>query len=289
MSGNLDVLVGPMFSGKSTELLRRLFVEASVGTKCLYINSTRDTRTPENYSTHNPLYQEKLEKQNGVDMLSVSNLKDVDAEYLKEYSVIGVDEGQFFKDLVVEIKKWVEVLEKHVIVAGLDGNFRREAFGQMIDLIPISESVTKLQAKCMCGRNAPFTHKKQGDQNTEIQVGGKDIYTAKCRKCYNETSPTEVSDNTDMLTREVFKIWKKFNDPDLFVNLVTILSTCGKMYNHINTKCKNDILIEWDKCGIRIRKDHGSYLYDFYFGNLRCETTELNKLVEAIKVNKHFF
>lgn len=110
--GRLDCIVGCMKSGKSSELLRRLSIESEIGYKVLYINTKKDTRCIEgsSFSTHNPLFTNGISLQNTTNIISlfVLNLKEVNVE---EYSVIGVDEAQFFDDLEVVIE-WVDKLKK---------------------------------------------------------------------------------------------------------------------------------------------------------------------------------
>ena len=91
----------------STELLRRLFKESAIGVKCIYINHLNDTRSVEGFSTHNPLYKEKLSSESGVTFVSTKDLSSVD---VSRYDVIGVDESQFFDNLLRDILHWVDDL-----------------------------------------------------------------------------------------------------------------------------------------------------------------------------------
>lgn len=186
--GVLDVIGGPMFSGKSSALLRLLTIESEIeGTRVLYINSAKDTRSPEPFSTHNPLITDVLPP--NITGIKVKNLSDVNI--YDRYDVIGIDEAQFFPDLVAEVTKIVEEYHKHVIVAGLDGSFQRSKFGSILDLIPLSDSYTKLHSwckNCSTPKNrvkAIFTHRLSCQGDVE-QVGGKDTYIPVCRKCYVE-------------------------------------------------------------------------------------------------------
>ena len=186
-SGELQLIIGPMMSGKSTELLRRLFNESVIGVKCIYINHQSDTRSKEGFSTHNPLYKEKLSKESGVTFVSTKDLSTVD---VSEYDVIGIDESQFFNSLVGPVLHWVDHLHKTVIVSGLNGDKHRTAIGYTTGLIPHMDSCTFLKAYCLlCAekkikRNAIFSHKfGEGDD-----VGGKDKYIPLCRHCFNHSS-----------------------------------------------------------------------------------------------------
>lgn len=145
----LDLIVGPMYSSKTTDLLRRLFVSSAVGFKSLYINHTLDNRNQDaEYSTHNPLYKQKMEAENGVVMRSLSQLDQLSDAELHEFQIIGIDEGQFFPDLKKGVLRMVEVLGKHVIVSGLNGDSNRQPFGQILDLIPYADHISKLSSYC---------------------------------------------------------------------------------------------------------------------------------------------
>ena len=189
-SGRIDIITGPMFSSKTSTLLNRLFNEATVGYRVLYVNHSSDTRSAGPYSTHNPLYKELLSKESGVSFISVEGIEEI-IGLVDKYDVIGIDESQFFEDLYEQVLKLAETHNKHVIVAGLSGDFNRKKFGQILSLIPVSDSVVLLHARCLrCVKErkkrdvpAPFTLRLKNDG---IRVGGKDKYAALCRKCYVE-------------------------------------------------------------------------------------------------------
>jgi thymidine kinase len=188
----LDILFGSMMSGKSSALLRNLTQLSDMGLSALYINHGVDDRAKTMYSTHSTL----LQNQNlNISATKTSNLLELSIDVLIQFDVIGIDEAQFFDDTLVPfVQNLVDVHKKYVIVVGLDGNFRREKFGHILDLIPIADNVTKLHAYCKrCAEhkktlvNASFTHYVQGscDGDTVI-VGGAEKYIALCRDCYLE-------------------------------------------------------------------------------------------------------
>lgn len=106
-----------------------------------------------------------------------------EVEDADDYDVIGVDEGQFFPDLV----EFCETEANHgktVIVAALDGTFQRKPFGRVLELVPLAESVTKLSAVCMiCRKDAAFSRRLGRETAVEV-IGGEDKYMAVCRSCY---------------------------------------------------------------------------------------------------------
>jgi thymidine kinase len=102
---------------------------------------------------------------------------------LESCHTILIDEAQFFPDLLKSIEL-VDFYKKTVIIFGLDGDFKREKFGNILDLIPYADSVEKLCARCNnCNNKAIFSHRII-QEKTQIIIGNKDIYIPLCRKCY---------------------------------------------------------------------------------------------------------
>ncbi len=183
LNGKLDLIIGPMYAGKSTELLRKLLISSEIGLKVLYINHIFDTRSEHVFSTHHPFLL--LNNRNNIDFISLSSLKGVRKE---EYDVIGIDEAQFFDEYLYEFCKiHVETYRRHVIVSGLDSDYKRERFGHILDLVPLADDIVKLKPYCQeCGpkkEKALFSY-RHASHDDVILVGGKDIYTPLCRKCY---------------------------------------------------------------------------------------------------------
>lgn len=180
----------------TTELLRRLFCDASVHRKILYINHAADVRTMEPYSTHNPLYKNHFGAMTDVTMVSCSSLPPVTD--IMEYDTIGVDESQFFDDLSL-VLEYADAGKK-VVVAGLVSDSNRKKFGHITDLIPAAEDYVSLHALCVkCaehGRlnNASFTYKfvttADAVGDGPVDVGGSDKYIPVCRDHYLKCSQT---------------------------------------------------------------------------------------------------
>eukprot|EP00727_Mastigamoeba_balamuthi_P012379 m51a1_g7764 putative thymidine cytosolic (443) ;mRNA; f:129480-132040 len=171
--GSIEVIFGPMFSGKTTELLRRIKRHTYAMKKCLvikYINDTRYSATQ--CSTHDSVQCEAV---------SAAKLSDVpDAT---DYDVIGIDEGQFFPD-VVEYSEAQANAGKLVIVSALDGTYQRRPFGRVLELVPLAESVVKLSAVCLvCRAEAAYTLRLGTETELEV-IGGADKYIPVCRACH---------------------------------------------------------------------------------------------------------
>jgi thymidine kinase len=170
-----------MYSGKTTklngELIRFSFASCykSKIVKIIHSSDVRiDTYSDEFGSTHNPSYKSIKD----IDVIRTSKLKDLN---LDNYEIIGIDEAQFFEDLLV-VKDW----NKTVFVSGLDGDSHKRKFGHILDLIPYCDTIVKLCAICQnCSSkgkmvDAPFTIKLDG-KSDQIDVDGK--YIPVCRSC----------------------------------------------------------------------------------------------------------
>ena len=180
MSGSLKIILGPMFSGKSTELIRILNRYKLLNKNILAINHSIDTRYGDNkIITHDKKH---------FDCKSVSLLMPFleSKEYI-ESDIIAIEEAQFFDDLFEFTLLSLDKFNKDVVIVGLDGNFKREPFGQILKLIPHCEKIVKLHAlclKCNDGTKASFS-KRIINEEKEISVGSGDQYIPVCRMHYN--------------------------------------------------------------------------------------------------------
>ena len=176
--GRIELILGPMFAGKSTELLRRLKRLEISGKKCVTIKYINDDRySADNISTH-----DRQERQ----ALACKNLNDI-KEMILQHEVIGIDEGQFFSD-IVEFSESAANQGKILIISALDGTFQRKAFGSILDLVPIAEKVKKLGAICkICSEKASFTFRTVLCNDIEL-IGGENLYIPLCRHCFQVES-----------------------------------------------------------------------------------------------------
>ncbi len=202
-NAGLDIIIGSMFSGKSSELLRRLGNVTEVGLKALYINNIIDDRNANDvFSTHNPQIKSKLSNMSAnLIMINTCDLNKVDDKLIESVDIIGIDECQFFSD-ISPILKWVKINNKRVIVASLDGDYKSNIFGNTLTLIPKCDTVIKLHAYCTkcatlsTGKKlvpASFTHKTINMEKKDlckkeiiVDVGEHDKYEALCLECYNK-------------------------------------------------------------------------------------------------------
>jgi len=172
--GQIQLILGPMFSGKSTELIRRLKRYQVAQYEVMIVKYAKDQRYDEKgIATHCG---------QTLPAVSANKLEEL-GDKSREYDVIGIDEGQFFPDVV----EWCEEMAnrgKIVLIAALDGTFQRRPFQNILNLVPLAEDVTKLQAVCMsCFKDAAFSKRISNEDGVEV-IGGADKYMAVCRHCY---------------------------------------------------------------------------------------------------------
>ena len=182
MSGYLDLFIGPMFSGKTSKILQLYKQLNFCNIKVLVINYEEDKRYHnEDLSTHDKTMIPCISGLTLNEILCRSNIN------IDEYNSILIYEGQFFPDLFETVKTLVDVKKKNVYICGLDGDYKREKFGSLLDLIPICDNVTKLTSLCVnCknGTKAIFTHRISSE--SQQKVIGSSNYVPLCRKCYFE-------------------------------------------------------------------------------------------------------
>lgn len=181
--GWIEVICGPMFSGKSEELLRRVGLLKFAEVKYLLFTPITDTRSG----------SKKAKSRDGriIESIAVNKSRDIIGEINKcsdDVQVIAIDEAQFFDDELPEVCNYLANNEYVVIVAGLDMDSWGRPFTPMMKLLVYAEHVTKLKAICTnCGASASFTgHIKPRPLDAQIMVGDKEEYTAHCRHCHSQ-------------------------------------------------------------------------------------------------------
>jgi thymidine kinase len=174
--GWIEVIVGPMFSGKSEELIRRLR-RAEIGKQRVQIfKPVIDQRYSKNgIVSHSGLEIPSELVTNGAEMLE---------KVAPRTEVVGIDEAQFLGESIVADASHLAALGKRVIVAGLDTDFMGRPFEPMPRLLAVAEEITKLLAICMqCGNPAVHTQRLVASEEL-IVVGAGGMYEARCRRCF---------------------------------------------------------------------------------------------------------
>jgi thymidine kinase len=181
---SLELIVGPMFAGKSSAILSRVRRARTLDWNVFLVTCAIDTRYDASgcqIITHD---------KDGLSAIGVKSLEGVRG--LKDYieaRLVVIEEAQFFTDLFEFVKLAVEEDKKDVVVVGLDGDSDRKPFGQVLDLIPLSDKVTKLTSLCKrCGDGTPaiFSALVRGHKDSQVCVGGADMYEPMCRKHFLE-------------------------------------------------------------------------------------------------------
>tara|TARA_B110000879_G_scaffold207236_2_gene290557 strand:+ start:1815 stop:2396 length:582 start_codon:yes stop_codon:yes gene_type:complete len=177
---SLKLIIGPMYSGKSFELIKTIRELKILDLPFLVIKPKIDNRyTEEDYIvTHN------MDKEVCMVIEDMYELLKMDT--LDSYKYLIIDEGQFIKNLCEVSKILVDNLGKNLVIAGLDGDFNREPIGELLNLIPFSDECIKKKSKCIKCKDrteAPFTFKIINNNNI-IDVGSVDKYIPLCRKHY---------------------------------------------------------------------------------------------------------
>ena len=171
--GYIEVICGPMFAGKTEELIR-------------LVSRSRIAR--KKVQTFKPLLDDRYDNHH---IVSHSGLR-IEAETLgrseelltlleDDTQVVAIDEVQFFDSEVVDVVESLAARGLEVICAGIDQNYRGEPFGPMPFLLAVADRIKKIKAVCnVCGGDASKSYRLGGDQR-DILIGGRDHYQARCR------------------------------------------------------------------------------------------------------------
>ena len=173
--GKIELILGPMFSGKSTRLIEIIRKSVYQAKKSIMVKFFADKR----YSEKSEVVTHDLIKYDSIDCKQLRDSFDK----LKNYDVIGIDEGQFFPDLV-EVCEELALLKKTVIVAALNGDFRMEPFPVIARLISKSDKIKLLKAYCFhCHKDAKFSLRIV-QSNETVLIGAGEAYKPACRECH---------------------------------------------------------------------------------------------------------
>jgi thymidine kinase len=189
-AGYLELILGPMFSGKTSRIVEIYKQCEFCNISVTVINHTIDNRyDDELLSTHDKVKIPCIKTERLSDVWTkddLSNIHRVEEKFkVASSDVILINEGQFFEDLYEVV---VEMLKqnKKIYICGLDGDFERKKFGTILDLIPLCDKVTKLTSLCsLCKNGTPGIFSMRLTNETDQTVVGSDNYIPVCRKCYS--------------------------------------------------------------------------------------------------------
>jgi thymidine kinase len=191
--GRIEVIVGPMFSGKSEELIRRLKRARIARQRVACYKPDIDLRY------HRAAIASHSDQT--YEACTVANVERLKAElfpHLQEIDVIGIDEAQFFDEAIIPLTVELVHLGKRLIIAGLDTTFTAEPFGPIPALMAIADEVTKLSAVCMvCGQPAIHTQ-RLGQSQELVVVGAAGLYEARCRAHFQPYLDENASEQLEL-------------------------------------------------------------------------------------------
>ncbi len=175
--GHLEVICGPMFSGKTEELIRRMTKVEFTKKKAIVFKPIIDTRYSNNH----------IQSHNGKKIKCI-NLKNMEEclDYINDIDIFAFDEAQFYNSDIIDICKTLLLKDKRIIIAGLDRDSNGKPFGQMPYILAHADYITKLNAVCVkCGDIATFSYRISNDKE-QIVLGEKEKYEARCIICFHE-------------------------------------------------------------------------------------------------------
>ncbi len=183
---SLDIVLGPMWAGKSSFIIGKIRRYRAIGWEVLVIANPLDDR----YGSHVVSSHDKEQ----ISALAVSDLTTLyENNHYKSSRLLVIEEAQFFQGLYEFVKRAVEKDRKHVVCVGLDGDAQRKPFGEILQLIPLCDNVEKIKSLCaLCGDGTPalFTHRLTSSQ-TQIEVGAEATYQPLCRKHFLEKNHSD--------------------------------------------------------------------------------------------------
>lgn len=180
-SGYLELFLGPMWAGKSSELVGIYHFAKDHGISCIAINHTFDLCSEQlTINTHDNITIPCVSSD------TLNHIYDTTTEVDYDYDIILINEGQFFPDLYEWTKYMVNSLHKTIYIAGLDGDYQQTGFSNIMQLIPQADKITKLHNMCKeCNsRWAIFTYRTT--LHTSQILPGSEHYIPLCRNCYNK-------------------------------------------------------------------------------------------------------
>lgn len=194
--GVLEVITGPMFSGKSEELIRRLKRARIARQRVACFKPDIDLRY------HRTAIASHSSQTHDASVVStVEDLREKLFPVLGDTDVVGIDEAQFLSPDVIALSLELVALGKRVILAGLDTTFANEPFGPVPNLMALADKVTKLSAVCMvCGQSAIHTQ-RLGQSQELVIVGATGLYEARCRNHFSPFTDEHGSQQLELATQ----------------------------------------------------------------------------------------
>ena len=177
MLGWIEVIAGSMYSGKTEELIKRVRRSEFAKMKSQVFKPVIDNRY---HQTHVASHDQTL-----ISATPLKSIHEIWDHLLDDTQVVGIDEGQFFTQDLVQVCRDLSARGLRVIVAGLDMDWKGQPFEPIPTLMAIAEDVSKPRAICtVCGQLATYTQKLKGS-DSQIEVGSQNNYEARCRQHFS--------------------------------------------------------------------------------------------------------
>lgn len=179
--GWVEVICGPMFSGKSEELIRRIRRAEIARQRVQVFKPVVDDR----YATDEIVSHSEMR----IGAERVHHARAILERLDPRTQVVGIDEAQFFDDELIGVVESIANGGKRVIVAGLDQDYLGRPFDPMPQLLALAEEITKTLAICMRCGNPAIRTQRLVPSDERIVVGGAHVYEARCRQCFEPHPP----------------------------------------------------------------------------------------------------
>jgi len=197
--GYLEIIKGPMFSGKTTRIMDIYKKYTFCDIKTMVINYEKDNRYSQEMmlSSHDKIMIPCIKALKLSDIVDIADASaktthslaaSITGKHAAEFfeaKAILINEGQFFADIVEWVTLAVEKYHKNVYICGLNSDFKRHKFGNWLDLEAISDNVVMLHSFCSHCKRRPAIFSHRLSNEAELEVIGSDCYIPVCRKCYN--------------------------------------------------------------------------------------------------------
>lgn len=191
-NGYLELILGSMFSGKTSYLL-------DVYKKCVFCNIPVAVI---NYAADNRYTTESMLSTHDKQMIpcilanTIQEAIQTNSYTIDRAETILINEGQFFPDIEEQVKLLVEQSNKRVYICGLDGDFERKPIGNLLQLIPFSDHINKLKSLCsLCRDGTPGVFSFRTSREVDQVVIGSSNYVPLCRGCYQKESRKKAADS----------------------------------------------------------------------------------------------
>jgi thymidine kinase len=188
-SGYLELILGSMFSGKTSYLL-------DVYKKCMFCNipvTVINFAADDRYTTEPMLSTHDKQMIPCILANTIEEAVRNNKESISHAETILINEGQFFPDIESQVRRLVEQENKRVYICGLDGDFNRQPMGSLLQLIPFSDEVIKLKSLCsLCRDGTPGVFSFRITNETDQVIIGSSNYLPLCRRCYQRETRNKI-------------------------------------------------------------------------------------------------